>query len=116
MLIWSNIVNIPNLFHKENDYILIISVLVTFINAWSVDLATKVQNFFTVMKLIAVAIIVVGGAYQLCQGKLITYYLKLNCFYLIYESITSNAIYCKPIKMYSDIKLVSESSMGTGGI
>ena len=80
MLVSSNIVNISNLFHKENYYFLNISVLVTFINAWSVDLATKVQNFFTVMKLIAVAIIVVGGAYQLCQGKLITYCTQTKLF------------------------------------
>ena len=45
------------------------SVIVTFINAWSVSLATKVQNFFTVMKLIAVAVVVVGGAYQLALGN-----------------------------------------------
>ena len=43
--------------------------MVTFINAWSVSLATKVQNFFTVMKLIAVAIIVTGGAYMISQGE-----------------------------------------------
>jgi len=45
-------------------------VLITFINAWSVSLATKVQNFFTVMKLISVAIIIFGGAYMLFNGKL----------------------------------------------
>ena len=45
------------------------TVIVTFINAWSVSLATKVQNFFTVMKLIAVAVVVVGGAYQLAIGN-----------------------------------------------
>lgn len=48
--------------------------VVTFINAWSVSLATKVQNFFTVMKLIAVAIIVIGGACLLCKGS--TEYLE----------------------------------------
>ncbi|XP_060564444.1 b(0,+)-type amino acid transporter 1-like isoform X3 [Ruditapes philippinarum] len=42
--------------------------LITFINAYSVSLATKVQNFFTVMKLIAIAIIIGGGAYMLTQG------------------------------------------------
>lgn len=48
------------------------AVLITFINAYSVSLATKVQNFFTVMKLIAVAIIIFGGAYMLFNGKIIT--------------------------------------------
>ena len=47
-----------------------VSVLITFINAWSVSLATKVQNFFTVMKLIAVAIIIGGGVYMLATGTL----------------------------------------------
>ncbi|XP_045193427.1 b(0,+)-type amino acid transporter 1-like isoform X3 [Mercenaria mercenaria] len=42
--------------------------LITFINAYSVSLATKVQNFFTVMKLLAIAIIIGGGAYMLSQG------------------------------------------------
>lgn len=43
--------------------------VVTFINAYSVSLATKVQNFFTITKLIAVAIIVVGGACMIYQGE-----------------------------------------------
>jgi len=68
-----------------------VSVLITFINAWSVSLATKVQNFFTVMKLIAVAIIIGGGVYMLATGTLdyqddrasiIVLYLKVMCYYL----------------------------------
>ncbi|KAH3778537.1 hypothetical protein DPMN_180002 [Dreissena polymorpha] len=42
---------------------------ITFINAYSVSLATKVQNFFTVMKLISVAIIIIGGIYMLVNGN-----------------------------------------------
>ncbi|XP_052815410.1 b(0,+)-type amino acid transporter 1-like isoform X2 [Mya arenaria] len=43
--------------------------LITFINAYSVDLATKVQNLFTIMKLVAVAIIIAGGVYMLSTGS-----------------------------------------------
>jgi len=45
--------------------------IITFINAWSVSLATKVQNFFTIMKLFAVALIVIGGMYMLSEGETI---------------------------------------------
>jgi amino acid transporter len=47
------------------------SVLISFINCYSVKLATKVQNFFTVTKLIAIAIITVGGAVMISKGKLL---------------------------------------------
>ncbi|XP_037800284.1 b(0,+)-type amino acid transporter 1-like [Penaeus monodon] len=44
-------------------------VLITFINSYSVTLATKVQNIFTAAKLLAILIIVVGGAVRLIQGN-----------------------------------------------
>lgn len=44
-------------------------VLITFINSYSVTLATKVQNIFTAAKLLAILIIVVGGSVRLIQGN-----------------------------------------------
>ncbi|XP_068250090.1 b(0,+)-type amino acid transporter 1 isoform X5 [Palaemon carinicauda] len=44
-------------------------VLITFINSYSVTLATKVQNIFTAAKLIAIVIIVIGGIVKLAQGN-----------------------------------------------
>jgi len=43
--------------------------VVTFVNCWSVKLATQVQNIFCSCKLIAVAIIIFGGFYKLCEGS-----------------------------------------------
>lgn len=39
------------------------------VNCYSVNLATNVQNIFTAAKLVAIAIIVCGGAYKLIQGN-----------------------------------------------
>ncbi|XP_066983939.1 b(0,+)-type amino acid transporter 1 isoform X1 [Macrobrachium rosenbergii] len=44
-------------------------VLITFINSYSVTLATKVQNIFTAAKLVAILIIVIGGIIKLAQGN-----------------------------------------------
>lgn len=46
-----------------------IIILITFINSYSVNLATKVQNIFTAAKLLAILIIVVGGMVKLAQGN-----------------------------------------------
>lgn len=43
-------------------------LLVTFVNSFSVNLATKMQNVFTAAKLLAIAIVVGAGIYKLCQG------------------------------------------------
>lgn len=43
--------------------------LITFVNCYSVTAATRVQNVFTVAKLIAIAIIIGGGIYYLGIGK-----------------------------------------------
>ncbi|KAL3860836.1 hypothetical protein ACJMK2_010900 [Sinanodonta woodiana] len=43
--------------------------LVAFINSYSVNLATKVQNFFTATKLIAIAIISIGGFVMIGKGE-----------------------------------------------
>jgi len=43
--------------------------VVTFVNCWSVELATKVQNVFCSCKLVAVAIIIFWGSIRLAQGS-----------------------------------------------
>jgi len=43
--------------------------VVTFVNCWSVELATQVQNVFCSCKLVAVAIIICGGIYKICEGS-----------------------------------------------
>ena len=43
--------------------------VVTFVNCWSVKLATQVQNVFCSCKLVAVAIIICGGFYKLGEGS-----------------------------------------------
>ncbi|XP_066983944.1 b(0,+)-type amino acid transporter 1 isoform X6 [Macrobrachium rosenbergii] len=47
----------------------VIIILITFINSYSVTLATKVQNIFTAAKLVAILIIVIGGIIKLAQGN-----------------------------------------------
>lgn len=44
-------------------------LLLTFINCWSVKWSTFVQDIFTYGKLLALAIIIVAGIYQLALGK-----------------------------------------------
>ncbi|KAG1684573.1 b(0,+)-type amino acid transporter 1 [Nymphon striatum] len=41
---------------------------ITYINCFSVTVATKIQNVFTAAKLFAIAIIIVGGLYQMASG------------------------------------------------
>lgn len=43
------------------------------VNCYSVNLATNVQNIFTAAKLVAIAIIVCGGAYKLILGNELHY-------------------------------------------
>lgn len=45
------------------------TVMILAVNCYSVNLATNVQNIFTAAKLVAVAIIVCGGAYKLILGN-----------------------------------------------
>lgn len=44
-------------------------LILTFVNCWSVKWSTFVQDIFTYGKLLALAIIIGGGFYQLTQGK-----------------------------------------------
>lgn len=43
--------------------------VILFINCYSVNLATGVQNVFTAAKLVAIFIIICGGAYKLAEGN-----------------------------------------------
>ncbi|XP_050399174.1 b(0,+)-type amino acid transporter 1 isoform X3 [Patella vulgata] len=49
-------------------------LLVAFINCYSVNLATKVQNFFTFAKLLAIVVITIGGFVKYAEGN--TEYLE----------------------------------------
>lgn len=59
--------------HWTNNFTIIFfssfSVLVSSINCYSVKLATKVQNFFTAAKLIAIAVITIGGFVYMGRGE-----------------------------------------------
>jgi solute carrier family 7 (L-type amino acid transporter), member 9/15 len=46
-----------------------LAVCILFVNCYSVNLGMAVQNVFTTAKLVAVLIIISGGAYKLCQGN-----------------------------------------------
>lgn len=47
----------------------LLTVMILAVNCYSVNLATNVQNIFTAAKLVAIAIIVCGGAYKLILGN-----------------------------------------------
>lgn len=44
-------------------------MVITYINCYSVNLATSVQNAFTAAKLVAVFVVVIGGVYKIIQGR-----------------------------------------------
>lgn len=50
-----------------------------FINCYSVNLATGVMNAFTAAKLVAIMIIIAGGAYKLLEGEIPNPYTLPNC-------------------------------------
>ncbi|ENN74488.1 hypothetical protein D910_03886 [Dendroctonus ponderosae] len=48
---------------------LLAMVVILYVNCYSVNLATSVQNVFTAAKLVAVLIVILGGAYKIVEGK-----------------------------------------------
>ncbi|CAH1109446.1 unnamed protein product [Psylliodes chrysocephalus] len=48
---------------------LLAMVVILYVNCYSVNLATSVQNVFTAAKLVAVLIVVLGGAYKMIEGN-----------------------------------------------
>jgi L-asparagine transporter-like permease len=48
---------------------LLLPVVLTAINCYDVKWATRVQDFTTFAKVIALVIIIFAGAYELCLGK-----------------------------------------------
>lgn len=64
-------VNWTGEFTKYYIYVLFsVTVVIMYINCYSVNLATSVMNVFTAAKLIAILIVIVGGAWKLFEGKL----------------------------------------------
>ncbi|CAH1986101.1 unnamed protein product [Acanthoscelides obtectus] len=53
---------------------LLAMVVILYVNCYSVNLATSVQNVFTAAKLVAVLIVIMGGAYKMFEGN--TQHLK----------------------------------------
>ncbi|KAJ8970755.1 hypothetical protein NQ317_011685 [Molorchus minor] len=47
---------------------LLAMVVILYVNCYSVNLATSVQNVFTAAKLVAVAVVIIGGVYKICEG------------------------------------------------
>lgn len=43
-------------------------VVILYVNCYSVNLATSVQNVFTAAKLVAVLIVIAGGTYKMFEG------------------------------------------------
>lgn len=62
------------------------SVILTFVNCYSVKLATKVQDVFMVGKVAALAIIIITGIILLCTGelKISSFFFKILLDFTIY--------------------------------
>lgn len=71
------------------------------VNCYSVNLATNVQNIFTAAKLVAIAIIVGGGAYKLALG---IHFIKYIWFYNHQLSSHTKPDYCNLTKYLEILK------------
>ncbi|XP_025831496.1 b(0,+)-type amino acid transporter 1-like [Agrilus planipennis] len=54
---------------KTNISFYFFSVVILYVNCYSVNLATSVQNVFTAAKLVAILIVILGGAYKIIEGN-----------------------------------------------
>ena len=56
--------------------VLVVAVLLAAVNAYSVKLATNIQVIFTVAKIIALVVIIIGGIVKMAQGKSVSFILR----------------------------------------
>ena len=96
--------------------------LLTFVNCWDVKWATRVQDFFTYGKLLALATIITTGMIQLGKGSatLLTNILSRSLTYLLSRSLTyllslslspSHFIFFIQLLSFSLLKVPSKMSL-----